>query len=98
MERVKTMKVYALDYELTGFRKTLEIEHEGKIYYADLIYDSNDGYDLSFRDQNKNAIEMPEWAVEWEDKQQYGLDSLEYKLDCDSGNWEFAHQREIEVA
>jgi hypothetical protein len=88
------MKVYALDYEITDFRKTLEIEHEGKTYYADLIYDSNYGYDITFRDENKNAIEMPEWA----DKYDTGERSLEYDLDVASGNWEFTHQQQVEVA
>jgi hypothetical protein len=88
------MKVYALDYEITDYRKILEIEHEGKIYYADLIYSSNYGYDITFRDENKNAIEMPEWA----DKYDTGERSLEYALDEASGNWEFTHQREVAVA
>ena len=97
MERVKSMRVKCIDKEITDFRKTLEIEHEGKTYYADLIYDSNYGYDITFRDENKNAIEMPEWA----DKYDNGQRSLDHDLDEASGVWEFCpaipSEREVAV-
>ena len=88
------MKVTCKDYEITGFHKRLEIEHEGKIYNAELDYDEHNGYDLRFYDDKGEFMEMPEWA----DLYDNGQRSLDYTLDENSGRWDFKDQREVEVA
>lgn len=92
------MKVNCTSKEIQSFVKELEIEHEGEIYRATITYDTYSGYELAFYDKEGKGTSWPEWALEWEDKQQYGGDSLEYQLDCDSGNWVFTDEREVEVA
>ena len=37
------MKVTCVEQEITGFHKTLEIEHEGKTYKTELQYDQYNG-------------------------------------------------------
>jgi len=66
--------------EDTAWRKEITFEREGKTYTATLYWSAYDGYDLDFRDGRK-FIPDPEWASEWQDRQQYGEESLEYTLD-----------------
>lgn len=63
---------------VTGWKKKVTITFDNKDYKATLYWDEHDGYELVFPHQNTK----PEWAIEWEDKQQYGGNSLEYTLDC----------------
>jgi len=90
------MKVQCVEKEITGFHKTLKIEHEGKTYNAELEYDEHNGYDLRFYDAKGEFMEMPEWAEDFDNGQR----SLDYSLDEASGNWEFcpAIPSEMEVA
>jgi hypothetical protein len=91
------MKVTCLDREITGFTKRLEVEVEGEVFIVDLVYDSNWSYDITFRDKEGVAIEMPEWA----DKYDNGQRSLDHDLDEASGIWEFCpaipSEREVAV-
>ena len=79
------MKVKCVEQEITGFHKTLEIEHEGKTYNAELEYDQHSGYELRFYDESGEWIEMPEWAEDFDNGQR----SLDYSLDEASGRWEY---------
>jgi hypothetical protein len=90
------MKVTCKNYEITGFHKQLEIEHEGKTYKAELDYDEHNGYELRFYNEQGEWIEMPEWADLYDNAQR----SLDYDLDGASGRWEFesATPEEMEVA
>jgi hypothetical protein len=90
------MKVKCVEQEITDFLKTLEIEHEGKTYKAELEYNEHSGYDLRFYDENGEFMEMPEWAEDFDNAHR----SLDFALDQASGNWEFcpAIPSEIEVA
>jgi hypothetical protein len=90
------MKVKCVDKEITDFLKTLEIEHEGKTYKAELEYNQHSGYDLRFYNEQGEWIEMPEWAEDFDNGQR----SLDYSLDEASGRWEFcpAIPSEMEVA
>ena len=89
------MKVRTTEKEITGFHKSLEIEHEGKTYKAELDYDEHNGYDLRFYDDKGEFMEMPEWADLFDNAQR----SLDYSLDEASGRWEFcpAIPSEMEV-
>jgi len=90
------MKVQCVEKEITGFLKTLKIEHEGKTYNAELEYDQHSGYELRFYDESGEWIEMPEWAEDFDNGQR----SLDYSLDEASGMWEYcpAIPSETEVA
>ncbi len=90
------MKVQCVEQEITGFHKTLKIEHEGKTYTAELEYDQHSGYDLRFYDEQGEWMEMPEWA----DNFDTGWRSLDYSLDEASGMWEYcpAIPSEMEIA
>ena len=79
------MKVNCMAQEITSFHKTLEIEHEGKTYKAELDYDEHSGYDLRFYNKQGEFMEMPEWADLFDNAQR----SLDYSLDNASGMWEF---------
>lgn len=90
------MKVKCLEKEITGYTKSLEIEHEGATYKAELFYHSETGYELEFRDNNGKLIDLPEWA----DKYDNGQRSLDYDLDEAGGFWEYcpAIPKEMEIA
>lgn len=90
------MKVKCVEQEITDFLKTLEIEHEGKTYKAELEYNEHSGYDLRFYDENGEFMEMPEWAENFDNATR----SLDYSLDKASGMWEFcpAIPSEMEIA
>ena len=79
------MKVRITEKEITGFHKSLEIEHEGKTYKVELDYDEHNGYELRFYNEQGEWIEMPEWADLFDNAQR----SLDFSLDQASGNWEF---------
>ena len=65
--------------EITGWIKDITFEREGETHLATLYWNSDDGYDLVFKNETNQT---PEWAYEWQDSQQYGAESLEYTLDC----------------
>jgi hypothetical protein len=79
------MKVKCLEKEITGYTKSLVIEHEGATYKAELFYHNETGYELEFRDDNGKLIDLPEWA----DKYDNGQRSLDYDLDEAGGFWEY---------
>ena len=89
------MRVICTEKEITGFHKTLEIEHEGKTYKTELQYDEHNGYEVRFYNEQGDWIEMPEWAENFDNGQR----SLDYSLDNASGMWEFcpAIPSEMEV-
>jgi hypothetical protein len=71
--------------EDTAWDKNITFEREGVEYRVLLHWDSYDGYDLNFLDNEHSFarfIPNPEWVNEWQDSQQYGAESLEYTLDC----------------
>ena len=90
------MKVRTISNEITGFHKSLEIEHEGKTYKTELRYDEHNGYEVRFYNEQGDWIEMPEWADLFDNGQR----SLDYSLDEASGGWEFcpAIPSEMEIA
>jgi hypothetical protein len=90
------MKIRTLDNEITGYQKTLEIEHEGKTYKAELEYDEHNGYEVRFYNEQGEWVQWPEWAENFDNGQR----SLDYSLDEASGRWEFcpAIPSEMEVA
>jgi hypothetical protein len=79
------MKVRTTEKAITGYTKTLAIEHEGKTYNAELDFHEHNGYELRFYNDKGEFIEMPEWA----DLYDNGQRSLDYDLDEATGNWEF---------
>jgi hypothetical protein len=89
------MKVQCVEREITGFHKTLKIEHEGKTYKAELQFDEHNGYEVRFYNEQEEWIEMPEWAEDFDNGQR----SLDYSLDEASGGWEFraATSEEMEI-
>jgi hypothetical protein len=74
------MEIKGVTKEQTAYDKRITFEREGVEYSVLLHWDSYDGYELHFLD-GRNFIADPEWAVQWQDSQQYGEESLEYTLD-----------------
>lgn len=74
------MKIKGVTKEETAYDKHITFEREGIEYSVLLHWDNNNGFELNFLD-GKRFIPDPEWAIEWQDSQQYGEESLEYKLD-----------------
>jgi hypothetical protein len=62
----------------TAWRKEITIEREGETHLVILYWDIHNGYELLFKNKNNQT---PDWVVDWEDRQQYGDESLEYTLD-----------------
>jgi len=75
------MEILLVDKQETSYMKSVTFSHEGQEYNALLFWDSCDGYDLRFQDEQGYEIDAPSWAIEWDDSQQYGAESLEYTLD-----------------
>jgi hypothetical protein len=90
------MKVRTTEKAITGYTKTLVIEHEGKTYNAELDFEEHNGYELRFYNDKGEFIEMPEWADLFDNGQR----SLDYSLEEASGMWEFcpAIPSEMEIA
>jgi hypothetical protein len=65
----------------TAFCKRITLTREGTEYSVLLFWDTHHGYDLTFLDNEGKWISLPDWAVDWEESQQYGFESLEYTLD-----------------
>ena len=74
MSEITIKKVTKQD---TAWRKEITIEREGEEHLVTLYWSNDDGYDLVFN----NLISYPDWVNEWQDRQRYGADSLEYELD-----------------
>lgn len=88
------MKVTCTEQEITSFHKTLVIEHEGKTYKAELVYNEYSNYDLRFYDEEGSFMEMPEWAEDFDNAHR----SLDFTLDNITGSWDYENKGEVEVA
>jgi hypothetical protein len=60
------MKVDLVHRELDGWTRTLKIVVEGVTYDAELEWDRYDGYELTFYDKDRNEIEWPKWAEDYD--------------------------------
>ena len=63
--------------EVTAWIKEIAFEREGETHLVTLYWNSEDGYDLVFKNKTNKT---PEWANEWQDSTE-GAESLEYNLD-----------------
>ena len=70
-------KVTSSKEETTAFDKHIQFEFEGTVYYADLHWDSYDGYDMNFVDKDGKHVDTPEWFWNWDE-----TEPVEYILDC----------------
>jgi hypothetical protein len=75
-----SIEIITKEKEDTAWDKRITFTYEGETYSVLLHWDSYDGYDLNFLD-GRRFISSPDWAIEWEENQQYGAESLEYTLD-----------------
>jgi hypothetical protein len=90
------VKVNLKDKEIQQYVLSVEIEHEGETYRADLDYSIYDGYEVTFLNDKGAPIGYPEWAKDVEN----GMinDSLGYWLENQIGGWfEWASERIAEV-
>lgn len=70
------MKVRQIEKVIHSYTLSLEIKREGKVYRAEVSYDSYSGYDVYFSDDGGNRIPDPEWVAE-----------LQEDLTVDLGYW-----------
>lgn len=75
-----SIEIKGITKEETAYDKHIQFTYEGKNYSVLLHWDKWDGFDLNFLN-GRNFTDAPEWAIEWENSQQYGGESLEYTLD-----------------
>ena len=75
------MEIITSDERITSTLKHITFTHEGNSYRVLLFWDTNEGYDLQFVDDEGAWINKPDWVTAWEESQQYGAESLEYTLD-----------------
>ena len=80
------MKVTLRDKEIMSYVLSVNIEAEGKEYTADIAYDTYDGYEVSFLDEQHKRITSPEWAKKYEEENYEG-DSLGYWLESMIVGW-----------
>jgi len=86
MKEGKEMKVTLKDNEINSYVLTVKVEVEGKEYIADLSYDTYDGYEVIFLDDNGRRVTYPQWAIDYENNLQ-GADSLGYWLESQVGGF-----------
>jgi hypothetical protein len=86
MKEGKEMKVTLKDNEINSYVLTVKVEVEGKEYIADLSYNTYDGYEVTFLDDNGRKIAHPQWAIDYENNSQ-GADSLGYWLESQVGGF-----------
>jgi hypothetical protein len=86
MKEGKEMKVTLKDNEINSYVLTVKVEVEGKEYIADLSYNTYDGYEVTFLDDNGRKIAYPQWAIDYENNSQ-GADSLGYWLESQVGGF-----------
>jgi hypothetical protein len=86
MKEGKEMKVTLKDNEINSYVLTVKVEVEGKEYIADLSYNTYDGYEVTFLDENGRKIAYPQWAIDYENNSQ-GADSLGYWLESQVGGF-----------
>jgi len=74
------MKLNSVTKDDTAYDKWIRFEHEGQEYSVILHWDKWDGFELQFTElqRTSNWIETPDWAIDWENDDNY---SLAYKLD-----------------
>ena len=80
------MKVTLKDNEINSYVLTVKVEVEGKEYIADLSYNTYDGYEVTFLDDNGRRVAYPQWAIDYENNSQ-GADSLGYWLESQVGGF-----------
>lgn len=84
------MNIKGATQEITGWRRYIYFEYQGKDYGVVLSYDEHQGYDLIFQNENEKEFtyfEMPDWANNWEPELhndmglEHYLDELTYELE-----------------
>ena len=63
---VQTMKAKLISNEIDQYTKSIEIEVDGETYYANIYYDSQDGYELQFQTKDGVNIPYPDWAENYD--------------------------------
>jgi hypothetical protein len=79
------MKVTLRDKEIMSYALLVNIEVEGEQHTAEIAYDTHNGYEVSFLDEQHKRITSPEWANKYEEES-VG-DSLGYWLESMIGGW-----------
>ena len=89
MKEGKEMKVTLKDNEINSYVLTVKVEVEGNEYIADLSYNTYDGYEVTFLDDNGRKVAWPQWAIDYDsnDPPGYGNDSLGYWLESQVGGF-----------
>ncbi len=80
------MKVTLRDKEIMSYVLSVNIEVEGEQHTAEIAYDTYDGYEVSFLDEQHKRIASPEWVNKYEEES-VGADSLGYWLESMIGGW-----------
>jgi hypothetical protein len=80
------MKVVLRDKEVMRYVLSVNIEVEGEQYIAEIAYDTHNGYEVSFLDEQHKRIASPEWVNKYEEDNYEG-DSLGYWLESMISGW-----------
>ena len=76
------LKVSSTSKVEKSYEKQITFTRGEETYYATLYWESNEGYELVFVNSYGNAIDTPEWAVDWEEESnEFHEDSLAFILD-----------------
>ena len=65
-----------------SYEKQITFTRGEETYYATLYWESNEGFDLTFKNADNETVTTPEWAVDWEEESElHHEESLTFILD-----------------
>jgi hypothetical protein len=81
------MNVQLINKSVESYTLEVNIEEEGQTYRASIHYDTGDGFEVTFLDDKGKIIAKPQWAIDYEEEENYGGDSLGYYLEDKIGGF-----------
>ena len=81
------MKIKEIEYSVTSYDRTLEIEKDGESYFVTIHWDNQNGYECNWFGSDRRYLPEPKWATEIEENSE---DSLGWNLEllADSNYWQ----------
>lgn len=81
MNATQEIKVSSASQEIDGWRRYIYFERESKSYELILFWDQFNGYEITWRYEDRVSIfKAPEWATNWDENAHNNM-TLEHYLD-----------------
>jgi hypothetical protein len=76
------LKISGISKVEKSYEKQITFTRGEETYYATLYWESNEGFDLTFKNADNETVTTPEWAVDWDEESElHNEDSLAFILD-----------------